>query len=456
MPAVRRFLQNDGAVFAAVWLLVAAVGLFFYWHLREQPFFYDALGYVNAANDIADRGLLSKWEGSHSRSYGYPLFLTAALKLAHVLNARETTGIFLLQWPLFVGTAWLAATTLFRARRVQLIAFAAVAANPLLVTYAPQAFSESLTLSCILFTTAALGRAARSASTRSTAVWLVAGAAVISYAVAVRPGTILIPPFYAIAAGAILVSKRRGAPLLPAVATAALVVVALIVPLLPQMAINHRHYDSSSPVPTYDLANLQAQYGLLLARYATNVSNCGKPQLEFPNPHPTTVPLHMTSFDAIRYYTTTWPDGPVQMVLHVFSGFDPRPFLVDQRDFGTYYERVFQALTLALLFLAGAGLPRAVRRMRGAPDGFRADAAFLGVTAVIFVGVLATSAAEYRFGAVPLIAVSLLAAYGASLSWRPSRGAIALLGVSYVSALLLWITFSDLLLSTSKVWQQCS
>jgi hypothetical protein len=144
------------------------------------------------------------------------------------------------------------------------------------------------------------------------------------------------------------------------------------------------------------------------------------------------------------------------MVLHVFTGFDPRPFLIDQRDFGTYYERVFQALTVALLFLAGAGLPRAIRRLRGSPSGIRIDAAFLGVVAVIFLGVLATSAAEYRFGAVPLIAVSLLAAFGASQRWRPSRGAIALLGVSYVSALLLWITFSDVVLSTSKVWQQCS
>jgi hypothetical protein len=339
---------------------------------------------------------------------------------------------------------------------LQLLAFAAVAANPLLVVYSPQAFSESLTLSCILFTTAALGSAARATSMRATAAWLVAGAAVISYAVAVRPGTVLIPPFYALAAAGILASKGGYARLRPTVATVALVLVALIGPLLPQVVINHRHYHSSSPLPTYDLANLQAQYGLLLARYSTNVSHCGKPQLEFPNPHPTKVPLHMTSLDALRYYTTTWPDGPEQMVLHVFTGFDPRPFLIDQRDFGTYYERVFQALTVALLFLAGAGLPRAIRRLRGSPSGIRIDAAFLGVVAVIFLGVLATSAAEYRFGAVPLIAVSLLAAFGASQRWRPSRGAISLLGVSYVSALLLWITFSDVVLSTSKVWQQCS
>ena len=254
---------------AAGWLLVAAIGLYFYWHLRKQPFFYDALGYVNAANGIADHGLFSKWEGSHSRNYGLPLFLAGALELAHALNVRATTGIFLLQWPIFVGSAWLAARTLFASRRVQLVAFVAVAANPLLVVYSPQAFSESLTLSCISLATAALGRAARATSPRATAAWLVAGAAVISYAVAVRPGSILVPPVYALAAAAVLGAGGRWRRRVPSGATALLVLVALVAPLVPQMVINDRHYESLSPLPTYDLANLQAQYGLILARYAT-------------------------------------------------------------------------------------------------------------------------------------------------------------------------------------------
>lgn len=451
---MRKYLESDRALTAAVWALVTAIGLYFYWHLRTQPFFYDALGYVDSARDLSNDGLLSEWVNSERRNYGYPLFVAGALKLAHILDVRETTGLFLLQWPIFLGSAWLAARTLFASRRVQLAAFAAVAGNPLLVVYSPQAFSESLTLSSILFTTAALARATRAASARATAAWLAAGAAVVSYAVAVRPGSVVILPLYALAVAFVLVSSDRWHQRVPSIATALLVLVALIAPLLPQVVINHRHYGSASPLPTYDLADLQARYGLMLARYATNVSDCGVPQLEFPNPHPPAVPDHMTSFDALRYYVTTWPDGPEQMVLHVFSGLDPRPFLVDQRDFGTRYERVFQAFTLALLSLAAAGLPRAVRRLRGPP--IRIDAAFLAAVGIIFTGVLATSAAEYRFGAVPLIAVSLLAAYGASQRWRPGRGAVALLAVGYVGGLMLWITFSDLLLSTSEVWQRCS
>ena len=456
MRVVRRYLQSDRAPVAAVWLLVIAVAALIYWHLRNQPFFWDAKGYVDAARDISDHGLLSKWANSDRRSYGYPLFLVGALKVARGLHVGPTTGIFLAQWPIFVGTTWLVARSLFSSRRTRLIAFAAVAADPLLVVYAPQAFTESLTLSCILFATAALGRAARMTPGRASAAWLTAGAAVCSYAVVIRPGSVLVPCCYGLAAAALLAWQRRRGQWVGIGAVAALMVVAFVAPLIPQMVINHLHYGSSSPLPTYDLAGLQAQYGLLLARYSTNVSTCGKPRLEFPNPHRVTTSADTTTLDALRYYTLTWPDGPELLVLHVFSGFDPRPFLIDQRDFGTWYERVFQAFTVALLFLAGAGLIRAVRRLRALDPRLRIDSLFLGAVTVIFLGVLATSAAEYRFGSVPLVTISLLAALWVGQRWRPSGRVVALSLIGYCGVLLVWITFSDLLLSTSPIWQQCS
>jgi hypothetical protein len=272
----------------------------------------------------------------------------------------------------------------------------------------------------------------------------------------IRPGSVLVPCCYGLAAAALLAWQRRRGQWVGIGAVAALTVVAFVAPLIPQMVINHRHYGSSSPLPTYDLAGLQAQYGLLLARYSTNVSTCGKPRLEFPNPHHVTASADTTTLDALRYYTLTWPDGPELLVLHVFSGFDPRPFLIDQRDFGTWYERVFQAFTVALLFLAGAGLIRAVRRLRALDPRLRIDSLFLGAVTVIFLGVLATSAAEYRFGSVPLVTISLLAALWVGQRWRPSGRVVALSLIGYCGVLLVWITFSDLLLSTSPIWQQCS
>jgi fumarate reductase subunit C len=455
----RRYLTRDKTVVAAVWVVVAVVGFTIYWNLRKQPLFYDAGVYVQEAKGIAAHGLLSKWVYSDERTYGYPLFLRLPVALAGWLQLRPTTGVFLVQWPLFAGSAWLAAKNLFTSRRTRLLAFVAIAANPLLVVYAPQALTESLTLTCVLFVTASLGAAARARTRRSTAAWLVAGAAVSSFSMVVRPGSVLIPVCYAAAAAGILLwpgAPRRWPPI---AAISALLVVAFVTPLVPQILINHRHYHSVSPLPVFDLAGLQAKYGLLLARYSTNVSTCGIPQLEFPNPHPPTLTAaRVSTLDAVRYYTTTWPNGPEMLTLHVFTGLDPRPFLTYQRDFGKAYERLFQALTLALLFLAGGGIARLVRRLRDPSRRIRIDAVFLGAVSVIFVGSLAISSAEYRFGSVPLITISLLAAAGLSQRWhwRPSRQTAALLVGSYLGALLLWITFSDLLLSTSPIWQKCS
>jgi hypothetical protein len=440
------------AVGAAAAVLVAGIAV--YWPLRNQPFYWDAGGYVDAARGISDHGLLSEWPNSDRRSYGYPLFLAAALGLAGRLHIGDTTGIFLLQWPLFVGAAALAACALFTARTTRLLAFTAVAANPLLVVYAPQAFTESLTLTLVLLATAALGRAAAAARGRTAGAWLAGGAAATSYAVVVRPGSVLVPVCFALAAGVVLWRLRGMAGTPVTAVTGVLVLVALVVPLVPQSVINHRHYDSVSPLPTYDLAGIQAFYGMKLARYATNVSTCGVPQLEFPNPARPVIPADVTTGDALRYYTTTWPDGPALMALHVFSGLDPRPFLVDQRAFGGWYSRPFQAVTVALLFLAGAGLARAARRIRAAGRSVGAEIAFMGVVAATFVAVLATSAAEYRFGAVPLVVISLLAALGAA-HWRPERRTLAFAAGAYAGVLLLWIAFSDLLLSTSPVWRQC-
>jgi hypothetical protein len=414
------------------------------------------------ARSISSQGLLSKWPDSDLRSYGFPLFLAGALKAAQWLHVGPSTGVFLTQWPLFVGSAWLASTSLFSSQRARLIAFTAVGANPLLVVYAAQAFTESLTLSCILFATAALGRAARRDLRPSAAAWLMAGAAASSYALALRPGSVLVPLCYALAAAGVLLYTGQGKRWVTITATAALAFVALVTPLIPQVLINHRHYNSLSPLPTYDLANAQAKAGLTYSRYITNVSDCGEPGIGFPNPNPPTVPEDVTTLDALRYYTLTWPHGPEAMVLHVFSGFDPRPFLIDQRDFGAPYERALQAFTLALFFLAGAGATRArmlVLEPRGRiiePRRIRLDVAFLGVVTVIFLGILATVETEYRFGAVPLLTVSLLAAYGAAQRWRPSKQVVATLAVGYVGALLLWLTLSDLLLATSPTWQQCS
>jgi hypothetical protein len=448
-------LSRDNAPELTVWAAVVAVGLFFFYWLRDQPFFYDAAGYMIESKGISDHGLLSKWPYSDIRSYGYPFFLTGALSLARFLHHGQHAGVFLAQWPLFVASAWLATRSLFASRRMRLATFAAIAANPLLVVYTAQGFTESLTLTCVLFCTAALGYASRIRSHRVCGAWLISGAAASSYAVAIRPGSVLLPVGYALAAGGVLFWRRSRDSWSSRIVTGALVIVALVVPLIPQVLINHRHYHSVSPLPTYDIAGLQAESGLTIMRYFSNVAECGGYGVKIANPHPPGE-MHVNTLGALKYYAFSWPDGPEAALLHVFSGLDPRPFLIDQRDYGTFYERVLQALTVALVLLAARGFRPAWQGLRNSPSGMRMDAAFLAIVTAVFLCILATSAAEYRFGAIPLITVSLLAVVGATRGWRMSRERWALIAGGYVAALLLWVTFSDLLLSTSPIWKQCS
>jgi hypothetical protein len=448
--------MNTRAGPSLAWCVVLGVGLVTYYQLRNQPFYYDASAYVSSAQAIREHGLFSAWPNSDFRTYGLPLFLSVALRVAAPLHVGANTAVFGIQWVLFVGAAWLASRALFRAERTRLTAFVAVAANPLLVVYTAHALTESLTLTCVLFAAAGLGLAAREARRAAAAGWLTAGAAASSCAMALRPASLLIPGCYAVAAAVSLFQGRPRRSWGAMAATAGLVLVALAAPLAPQVAINEINYDKLTPLPVYDLAGLQAAGGIRLIRYASNVSSCGTPGMEFVNPTQPKLADPVTRRVMLRYYALDWPNGPRTAALHVFSGFDPRPFLLDQHDFGIWYERVYQALTVALLFLAFAGLPAAWRGRRRPDGALRMDAVFLAAAAACALAILATSAAEYRFGMIPLTAVSLLAPVGAYrlLAFRRRSG--VLLAIGYVAGIVAWIALSDWVLTTSTTWMQCS
>ena len=271
--------------FTATWLAVLIVGIVTYFELRDQPFFYDANSYVLAAHGIAEKGLLNNWYHAELRTYGFPVFLIGAFKVAQWLHISPTSGIFAMQWPIFVGSAWLASTSLFRSDRTRLIAFAAIAANPLLVVYVAQALTESLSLTCVLLAVAALGRAARAGRPTVRAAWLVTGATASSFAMEVRPGNLLIPVFFTLAAAGVLRWTNVKCRWPANVATAMVVSAALLVPLVPQVLVNHHNYQRLTPFPVFDLAGLQASEGVSLIRYASNVSpDCGEAALRFLNP----------------------------------------------------------------------------------------------------------------------------------------------------------------------------
>ena len=439
------------------WIVVVAIGVVTYYEMRNQPFYYDAKGYVEAARGIANQGLLSEWPGSEIRTYGLPLLLSWALAAAQWLDVGAITTLFPMQWGLLIGSAWLASRVLFAAPYVRLAAFAAVAANPLLVIYTPQALTESLTLTCVLFAVAALGHAAQSHTSRATGGWLAAGAAASAFAVEVRPANLLIPVCYALAATGLLAQTRKRRSSRATAATLAAVVFALALPLGPQLLINQQNYQEITPLVTADLAGLQATFGVQLLRYATNVGDCGEnSSLFFLNPFDYPEQERVSTGEMVRYYAFDWPQGPQTAAAHVFSGYDPRPFLTYQSEYGTTYERLLQVLVAGLVVLACVGMWRVVPRIRQREGVWRFDALFLGAVGFCALGILATSAAEHRFGVVPLMVTALLAAAGAGEICSLNTGGRWAVGVAFAAASLAWMTVSDLLLNTSILWQACS
>ena len=69
-------MRSNRSPIVASWLAVVAVGVATYFQMRHQPLYYDAEGYVTAAQGISDQGLLSHWPGWARRTYAFPLLLS--------------------------------------------------------------------------------------------------------------------------------------------------------------------------------------------------------------------------------------------------------------------------------------------------------------------------------------------------------------------------------------------
>ncbi len=449
-------MQRNRKSTVAAWVAVFVVGGVICYLLRNQPLYYDAKNYVRAANGIRSGGLLSAWPGAGLRTYGYPLALSIPLAAADALKVAPVVGIFLFQWTLFVGSARLAVNTLFDAPRTRSFAFIAVAANPLLVVYTPQALTESLTITCILFATACLGGAYRAHSPVSKAAWLAFGSLTAGFALEVRPGNLFVPISYCVGAVLVLWMSRTRLSRLALVALAVLTLVGIGAPMVPQIMVNWHKYGIVSALPKKNIAEIQLQYGIQNLRYATNVSDCGKGGIYFTNPLAASSSSESPSSELstskiLRFYAFNWPNGPETAAIHVFSALDPRPFLTYQTAYGASYERALQALTLAIIGLAGlaiANAPWSIRRIQ--PDGV-----FLGATTLFSLAVLTISAVELRFGIVVVTSLSILAASGAARLKKPTVPVVVAGAVTFAFALLAWFAFSDLILATSPDWLRC-
>src|SRR5205823_13370363 len=138
------------------WIALAAaivIAHLFYWRIVVYPSDFDARNYVQIAEDIIRNGLFSKFYYSDLRTYAYPLFLAALLRVADA--AHLSMGWLLFETQL---AAYLFAAYFVRQRLVALWpdfsgwAFIGIVLNLFALSYSPESLSESISVSLLLLT----------------------------------------------------------------------------------------------------------------------------------------------------------------------------------------------------------------------------------------------------------------------------------------------------------------
>lgn len=451
-----------GAWLAVVFLPLAVAALV----LKIVPpgLYYDAALYELAAESIRRSGLFQPWPGVDLRTYGYPVVLALASSLGGLVGWGTRDSAFAVQWVVLVASAAFLARSPLPAGcgattwRRQLV-FLAVAANPLVVARCAEVLTESLSIACVLVAAGALLRLPTGSPTgrhsAPAALWVAVAGLCSGFAMMLRPASIVIPISFALAILGWTVHARRSCsvPGRAIVLPAGLAVTSVLLPLAPQMLLNARLFQRWTPFPTVDIAEIQAQGGAVMFRYATNVTGCGEPAMAFSNPWLASVPDTFGTWDAIRYYATDLPHGPLTVLAHLFSGLDPKPFSTYVTRLDAPYETVLQVVSIGVLVLAAPSLWAAAARWRFLVT--QPGAVFLATTGAGALGVLGYSAAEYRFGLIPMTLLSLLAARTLS-GPRLSRRAVA---TTLSCALVLtpaWFLLSGAVLAQSPVWRACT
>src|SRR5205823_1752521 len=136
------------------WIALAAaivIAHLFYWRIVVYPSDFDARNYVQIAEDIIRNGLFSKFYYSDLRTYAYPLFLAAMLRIADFAHVSMVWLLFETQL-----AAYLFAAYFVRQRLVALWpdfsgwAFIGIVLNLFALSYTPESLTESISVSLML------------------------------------------------------------------------------------------------------------------------------------------------------------------------------------------------------------------------------------------------------------------------------------------------------------------
>ena len=393
------------------WACVAfaiIVGTAFLAHEWLYPSAWDAAQYVDIARDIADHGMFRQFTGAHVRTYGYPLVLSVVLRAGDASSLPFLALLFAFQLLAFVGAAFflrrmLAPVSPAAAR----IAFCGLLVNWYVLIYAPQSLSESLSLTLLVFAAGAW-----------VALWnrglatlpLIAGSLVVGFALMVRPANLFVVAAWVF--GVAIVGFRQRPPASRAMLVAAMVVVAMALPVAPQIYNNAVHFGKASPLVNSDIGLLQQNFGVQNLKYATGMPPVPSPGIFYSNPMYPGTTISETS--PWTWYFDYPLRGAATLALHTFNMTDQDLLFTYSRDLTPWYRAPLGIVNHAIVALGVLGLALLGRRVFAGKEPRERDAYV--ILLVLIAGnwaVYAWTAVEMRFGSVLLLILFPLAGYAA-------------------------------------------
>ena len=414
------------------------VGLAFLEHEILFPSAFDAAQYVNMAQEIAERGLFSKVEGSEMRTYGYPWVASLVLRIAGATGITFVVLLFAVQFAAYVAAAFFLRRALAPASAiVARIAFCGLLVNVFAVIYTPESLTESLSLTLLVLTAALWVIQWRS----RLAAWpVLLGSLIAGFAFVVRPANLFVVAVWCF--GLALLWYRQRPPFARTAALASVAVAGLALPLAPQVAINATYYGKATPLPTADLGLFQQVVGIRFLKYATGLPPVPQAPVGYRNPM--LIGTVLNDAAPLGWYAEHPLRGVATTLLHTFNLTDQDLLFTYSRDLNPWYRVPLGVVNHAAVALGIVGLwlaGRRVRRHRHARDAFIVLLALIAANWAVY----AWTAVEMRFGATLLLVLFPFAGYAmidvARRGPRMRRAVALATGVYVVLALVLsgWV-----------------
>ncbi len=281
--------------------------------------------------------------------------------------------------------------------------------NFYVLIYASQSLTESLSLTLLVF--AAGAWVALWNNGLAPIKWpLLAGSLVVGFGLMVRPANMFMVAAWMFGVAVVWLRHRR--PARRAVFDAAIMLVAIALPMTPQIVNNAVHFGTVSPLVNSDIGHLQQTVGVQNLKYATAMPPVPHPRVFYDNPLFAGTTVSETS--PWTWYFKYPLRGAATLALHTFNLTDQDLLFTYSRDLDPWYRVPLGIVNHAVMALGLVGLLLLAERVRisGEPrwrDAYIVLLALLGCNWAVY----AWTAVEMRFGSVLLLVFFPLAGYAA-------------------------------------------